>query len=61
MAGYKNPDFTQINLADAPQVDEATWKAEFEKRRRQITTALLNAQWSMSPLNRFIRTTNTRK
>ncbi|MBQ3433532.1 MAG: methylmalonyl-CoA mutase, partial [Selenomonadaceae bacterium] len=32
MAGYKNPDFTQINLADAPQVDEATWKAEFEKK-----------------------------
>ena len=31
MAGYKNPDFTQISLGDAPQVDEAAWKAEFEK------------------------------
>ncbi|MBQ9442539.1 MAG: methylmalonyl-CoA mutase [Selenomonadaceae bacterium] len=31
MANYKNPDFTQISLGDAPQVDEATWKAEFEK------------------------------
>ena len=31
MAEYKNPDFTQINLGDAPQIDEATWKAEFEK------------------------------
>ena len=31
MAEYKNPDFTQISLGDAPQVDEATWKAEFEK------------------------------
>lgn len=31
MAEYKNPDFTQIKLGDAPQVDEAAWKAEFEK------------------------------
>ncbi len=31
MANYKNPDFTQISLSDAPPVDEATWKAEFEK------------------------------
>ncbi len=31
MANYKNPDFTQINLSDAPPVDESTWKAEFEK------------------------------
>ena len=31
MAEYKNPDFTQISLGDAPQVDEAAWKAEFEK------------------------------
>ena len=31
MANYKNPDFTQISLGDAPQIDEAAWKAEFEK------------------------------
>ena len=31
MANYQNPDFTKISLGDAPQVDEATWKAEFEK------------------------------
>ncbi len=32
MANYQNPDFTKINLGDAPQVDEATWKKEFEKK-----------------------------
>ena len=32
MANYQNPDFTKINLNDAPQVDEATWKKEFEKK-----------------------------
>ena len=32
MAEYKNPDFTKINLGDAPQVDFETWKAEFEKK-----------------------------
>ena len=31
MANYQNPDFTKISLGDAPQVDEAAWKAEFEK------------------------------
>ena len=31
MANYNNPDFTKISLSDAPQVDEAAWKAEFEK------------------------------
>ena len=32
MANYQNPDFTKINLSDAPQVDEAAWKKEFEKK-----------------------------
>ncbi len=31
MAEYKNPDFTQISLSDAPKTDAAAWKAEFEK------------------------------
>ena len=31
MAEYKNPDFTQINLSDAPKQSEAEWKEQFEK------------------------------
>ncbi|MBR2179624.1 MAG: methylmalonyl-CoA mutase [Selenomonadaceae bacterium] len=28
---YKNPDFTQISLSDAPQQSEAEWKKQFEE------------------------------
>ena len=31
MAEYKNPDFTQIGLSDAPDSDAAAWKAKFEE------------------------------
>ena len=28
---FSNPDFTKINLSDAPAQDEQQWKAAFEK------------------------------
>jgi methylmalonyl-CoA mutase len=31
LAEYKNPDFTQIGLSDAPDSDAAAWKAKFEE------------------------------
>ena len=35
MAGYNNPDFTQIGLQDAPTSDAAAWKEKFEQAARQ--------------------------
>lgn len=35
MAEYKNPDFTQIGLSDAPTSDEAAWKAKFEQAAKE--------------------------
>ena len=43
MAEYKNPDFPQIKLGDAPQVDEAAWKAEFEKAAKADYDKLIAA------------------
>ena len=31
MAEFQNPDFTKINLSNAPQQSEAEWKTQFEK------------------------------
>ena len=60
MAEYKNPDFTQIGLSDAPDSDAAAWKAKFEQAAKEDMISSFIRQWSMCPLSRSTRTTNTR-
>lgn len=53
MANYKNPDFTQISLGDAPQVDEAAWKAEFEKAAKADYDSLAYKTMEHVPVKPF--------